>query len=98
MKATARDYDILRRQIVSEKATYLSRFNSLLFEVAMDASKPQIKAAVENVFNVKVKRVATMIRKGKMKRFRNRIGRTATTKRAIVTLEPGNSIDFSAGM
>ena len=96
MTATSRHFDLLRRTVVTEKATLLSQYNSLMFEVAMDASKPEIRAAVESVFGVKVKRVNTSIRKGKNTRFRGRPGRRRDRKHAVVTLAEGHSIDFSS--
>ena len=68
------NYDVIRSPVVTEKSTNLSEHSQVVFDVAIDATKPQIKAAVEALFEVKVKAVNTMVRKGKVKRFRNKIG------------------------
>jgi large subunit ribosomal protein L23 len=91
-------YEVLRRPVITEKATLLSQFNQVSFIVAPDASKPEIKAAVETLFRVKVKAVNTMNRAGKAKRFRGRPGRRADQKKAVVTLEEGHSIDITTGL
>ena len=96
MTATSRHYDLLRNPVVTEKSTLLSAYNSLVFEVSMDATKPQIREAVESVFGVKVVKVNTSIRKGKATRFRGRRGRQRDRKHAVVTLAEGHSIDFSS--
>ncbi len=96
MSAEPRHYDILRRPVITEKSTNLSENNALVFEVAMGAGKPEIREAVEQVFGVKVRRVNTLIRKGKRKRFRGTLGRCRNWKKAVVTLEEGHSIDFSS--
>jgi large subunit ribosomal protein L23 len=92
------NYDIIRSPVVTEKSTLASEHGQIVFEVAVDATKPQIKAAVEGLFSVKVKAVNTLIRKGKIKRFRNVLGVRNTTKKAIVTLVDGQSIDISTGV
>ena len=76
----------------------MSEHNQVVFKVARDASKPEIKAAVEKLFNVKVKAVNTQVRKGKMKVFKNIRARQTDTKRAIVTLEEGHTIDVTTGL
>jgi len=91
-------YDVIRHPIVTEKATMASEANAVVFEVSMDANKPVIKAAVEALFNVKVKAVNTSIIKGKLKRFRGRLGKRKDRKKAYVTLEEGNTIDVSTGL
>ncbi|MBM2577142.1 50S ribosomal protein L23 [Jannaschia sp. Os4] len=91
-------YDVIRKPIITEKATLASEQNAVVFEVAMDAAKPQIKAAVEELFGVKVKAVNTSVAKGKVKRFRGQKGRRADTKKAYVTLVEGNTIDVSTGL
>ena len=91
-------YDVIRKPIITEKATMASESGAVVFEVAMDAAKPQIKAAVEDLFNVKVKAVNTSITKGKQKRFRGQIGRRRDVKKAYVTLEEGNTIDVTTGL
>ncbi|MDG1211412.1 MAG: 50S ribosomal protein L23 [Paracoccaceae bacterium] len=98
MSATPEQYDVVRRPIITEKATMASEANAVVFEVAMDASKPEIKSAVESLFNVKVKAVNTSITKGKVKRFRGRPGRRNDVKKAYVTLEDGNAIDVTTGL
>ena len=91
-------YDIIRRPIVTEKATMASESGAVVFEVAMDSSKPIIKEAVEALFNVKVKAVNTAISKGKIKRFKGQLGKRKNTKKAYVMLEDGNTIDVSTGL
>lgn len=98
MSATPEQYDIVRRPIITEKATMASEANAVVFEVAMDATKTEIKKAVESLFSVKVKAVNTTITKGKVKRFRGRPGRRNDVKKAYVTLEDGNAIDVTTGL
>jgi large subunit ribosomal protein L23 len=93
-----RHYDVIRAPIITEKATIASEQNKVVFRVADTATKPQIKAAVEKLFDVKVLSVNTMVRKGKEKRFKGRLGRQSDVKRAIVTLEEGHSIDVTTGL
>jgi large subunit ribosomal protein L23 len=92
------NYDIIRSPVVTEKATNASDHSQVVFDVAIDATKPQIKEAVEGLFSVKVKAVNTHIRKGKTKRFRNVKGVRNDVKKAIVTLVDGQSIDISTGI
>ena len=91
-------YDVIRKPIITEKATLASESGAVVFEVHMDATKPQIKQAVEALFNVKVKAVNTTVTKGKTKRFRGRPGVRSDVKKAYVTLEAGNTIDVSTGL
>jgi len=91
-------YDVIRKPIITEKATLASEQNGVVFEVSIDANKPQIKAAVEELFGVKVKAVNTSITKGKVKRFRGQMGRRKDVKKAYVTLEEGNTIDVTTGL
>ena len=91
-------YDIIRRPIVTEKASMASESGAVVFEVAMDSSKPIIKEAVEALINVKVKAVNTTISKGKIKRFKGQLGKRKNTKKAYVMLEDGNTIDVSTGL
>lgn len=91
-------YDLIRRPIITEKATSASEHGGVVFEVEMDATKPQIKQAVEALFNVKVKAVNTTITKGKVKKFRGRPGRRRDVKKAYVTLLDGNTIDVTTGL
>ena len=91
-------YDIIRRPVITEKSTAASEHNKVIFMVARGATKPQIKAAVEALFKVKVTAVNTLNRKGKAKRFRGILGRQSDTKRAIVTLAEGQMIDVTTGL
>lgn len=93
-----RYYDIIVSPVITEKATMASEANQVIFKVAPDATKPQVKEAVEKLFDVKVKAVNTLIRKGKTKRFRGIVGRQTSFKKAIVTLEEGHSIDVTTGL
>ena len=94
MAATARHYDV----ILAEKATVLSELNKVVFQVARDATKDEITAAVEELFKVNVLKVNTVITKGKTKRFRGIMGRRDDVKKAIVTLAEGQSIDVTTGL
>jgi large subunit ribosomal protein L23 len=96
--ATPAHYDVIRRPIITEKATRVSEHNAVVFEVAPEATKPLIKQAVEALFGVKVKKVNTVNVKGKVKRFRGRLGERRDMKKAYVTLEEGHSIDVSTGL
>ena len=89
---------MIRKPIITEKATMASENNAVVFEVAIASSKPQIKDAVEALFNVKVKAVNTAITKGKNKRFRGAMGTRKDVKKAYVTLAEGNTIDVSTGL
>lgn len=91
-------YDVVLSPVITEKSTVASEFNQVQFRVARAATKPQIKEAVEKLFNVKVRAVNTLNRKGKVKRFRGTVGRQKDVKKAIVTLEPGHSIDITTGL
>ena len=91
-------YDIIRSPVITEKSTLLSEHNQVMFNVAKTATKPEIKAAVEALFEVKVSAVNTLNRKGKTKRFRGIAGRQSDVKKAIVTLEEGQSIDVTTGL
>ncbi len=91
-------YDVIRKPIITEKATMASEHNAVVFEVAISANKPLIKEAVESLFGVKVKAVNTTITKGKVKLFRGRKGTRKDVKKAYVTLEEGNTIDVSTGL
>jgi large subunit ribosomal protein L23 len=92
------NYDVIRAPVVTEKSTLASEHGQVVFDVAMSATKPEIKAAVEALFEVKVKAVNTLVRKGKTKRFRNVKGVRNDVKKAIVTLVDGQSIDISTGV
>ena len=91
-------YEIIRRPHVTEKATMGSQNAQLSFRVPVEATKPRIKQAVEVLFGVKVKSVNTLIQKGKTKRFRGMKGRRSDFKKAIITLEPGQTIDTETGI
>lgn len=98
MAATARHYDTILAPVLTEKATYLSEHNKVVFRVADTATKEDIAAAVEELFKVKVTKVNTLITKGKVKRFRGIKGRRNDVKKAIVTLAEGYSIDIMTGL
>jgi large subunit ribosomal protein L23 len=98
MSAKPEHYDVIRKPVITEKATMASESGAVVFEVAIDAAKPQIKQAVEELFGVKVKAVNTTITKGKNKRFRGRPGTRKDVKKAYVTLEEGNAIDVTTGL
>ena len=97
-KAKAADYDVLVRPIVTEKSTLGSEHGQVTFQVSIDATKPQIKAAVEGIFGVKVKAVNTLRQQGKVKRFRGKIGKRPDFKKAIITLADGEMIDITTGV
>ena len=98
MAVKPQHYDILRKPVITEKATLASETGAVVFEVAIDSTKPQIKEAVEAVFGVKVKAVNTTVTKGKVKRFRGILGTRRDVKKAYVTLEEGNTIDVTTGL
>ncbi|WP_096700530.1 50S ribosomal protein L23 [Magnetospirillum sp. 15-1] len=93
-----RMYDVVRAPVITEKATMGSEFRQVTFKVPLDATKPEIKAAVEGIFGVKVTAVNTLITKGKVKRFRGRPGVRSDVKKAVVTLAEGHSIDVTTGV
>ena len=92
------NYDVIRNPVITEKATMASENGQVVFDVAIDATKSEIKEAVEALFSVKVKAVNTLVRKGKVKRFRGKIGVRNDVKKAIVTLVDGQSIDIASGV
>lgn len=98
MSAQPKHYDLIRKPIITEKSTLASEANAVVFEVAKDASKPEIREAVEALFGVKVKAVNTLRTEGKVKRFRGRLGKRAEVKKAYVTLEEGHAIDVTTGL
>ena len=98
MSAKPEHYDLIKKPIITEKATMASENGAVVFQVAMDATKPAIKEAVEAVFGVKVKAVNTVVTKGKTKKFRGRPGERSDKKKAYVTLEEGNTIDVATGL
>ncbi len=91
-------YRVIRTPVITEKATNVSEHNQVIFRVALDATKRQVKAAVEGLFDVKVAAVNTIRVQGKTKRFRGRIGRRSDYKKAIVTLAEGSRIDVTTGI
>ena len=98
MALKPRHYDVIVAPVITEKATMLSEQNKVVFRVAEDATKEEIATAVEELFRVKVTKVNTLIQKGKTKRFRGRPGRRNDVKKAIVTLQEGQSIDITTGL
>ena len=93
-----KSYKIIRKPIVTEKATKLSEFNKVVFQVASKSNKNEVKSAVEKLFSVKVKSVNVINIKGKVKRFKGVLGKRNDIKKAVITLEEGNTIDISAGV
>ncbi len=98
MSTDPRHYDVIVSPVITEKATNQSEQNKVVFKVRKSATKPQIKAAVEKLFDVKVKSVNTLIRKGKVKRFKGTLGQQSDVKKAVVTLAEGSSIDVTTGL
>src|SRR5262245_56695054 len=98
MSPDPRHYDIILSPVITEKATMATERNQVTFNVARTATKPQIKEAVEKLFDVKVKAVNTLVRKGKIKGFKGRYGEQSNTKKGIVTLEEGHRIDVTTGL
>ncbi len=93
-----RHYDVILSPVITEKATLASERSQVIFRVAINATKPQIKEAVEKLFDVKVKSINTHIRKGKVKAFKGSVGMQSSVKRAVVTLEEGHTIDVTTGL
>ncbi|MDJ1157298.1 50S ribosomal protein L23 [Chelatococcus sp. SYSU_G07232] len=98
MSIDPRHYDVIVGPVITEKATNAAEQNKVVFKVAKTATKPQIKAAVEKLFDVKVTSVNTVLTKGKVKRFRNTVGQRSDVKKAVVTLAEGHSIDVTTGL
>lgn len=98
MSIAARHYDAVLSPVITEKTTIISENNQIVFEVPLEASKPEIKDAVEQLFKVSVMAVNTIRVKGKTKRFRGRPGRRKDVKKAVVTLKDGDSIDIATGL
>jgi large subunit ribosomal protein L23 len=98
MAVNVRHYETILAPLITEKATVLSEQNKVVFRVAMESTKEEIASAVEELFKVKVTKVNTLIQKGKTKRFRGRPGRRSDIKKAIVTLQEGQSIDITTGL
>lgn len=95
---TKSSYQAILSPVITEKSTKLSEHNQVVFRVRHDATKPQIKKAVEELFKVKVKGVNTLVTKGKKKMFRNRMGQRSDVKKAVVTLAEGSTIDVTTGL
>lgn len=95
---TANLLGIIQSPLITEKSTLGSQYGQVSFKVAPDATKPQIKAAIEAIYKVKVKAVNTSVLKGKVKRFKGTLGTRSDLKKAIVTLEAGQQIDITAGV
>lgn len=91
-------YDVIVAPVITEKATLASEVNQVIFKVKRDATKPEIKSAVEVLFKVKVKAVNTIVRKGKQRTFKGVKALLSDTKRAVITLEEGHSIDVTTGL
>ena len=98
MSLDPRHYDVIVSPVITEKATALSDQNKVVFKVRPDATKPQIKEAVERLFDVKVKSVNTLVTKGKVKMFRGTRGQRSDVKKAVVTLAEGQTIDVTTGL
>ena len=98
MSPDPRHYDVIVSPVITEKATNLSEQNKVVFKVRSNATKPQIKEAVEKLFDVKVKSVNTLVTKGKVKMFRGTRGQRSDVKKAVVTLEEGQTIDVTTGL
>ncbi|MFI4988144.1 MAG: 50S ribosomal protein L23 [Alphaproteobacteria bacterium] len=93
-----RMYELVRAPLITEKTTRGSEYNQVTFRVPLDATKPEIKAAVEGLFKVKVKAVNTIVVAGKVKRFKGRLGVRSDFKKAIVSLVAGQTIDVTTGI
>jgi len=91
-------YDIIKSPAITEKATLVSENNTVVFNVAKTATKPDIKKAVEGLFGVKVKSVNTLVRKGKLRRFKGQVALLSDVKKAYVTLEEGQRLDVTTGL
>jgi len=98
MTMDLKHYDVIVLPVITEKSTLVSEHNQVVFNVARTASKPEIKAAVEALFSVKVSAVNTLVRKGKLKRFKGRLGQQKDVKKAIITLAEGEAIDIATGI
>lgn len=94
--AIERDYEVILGPVVTEKSTMGSQYGQVTFKVRLDSTKPEIKRAVETLWGVDVKKVNTILTKGKTKRFRGVMGKRSDYKKAIVTLKEGQTIDLGA--
>jgi large subunit ribosomal protein L23 len=93
-----RMYELIRCPVITEKATLITEYNQVTFNIPIDATKFEVKAAIEHLFSVKVMAINTSTQKGKLKRFKGHIGKRITVKKAIVTLKDGETIDVSASI
>ena len=93
-----RMYDIVRSPVITEKATMVSEHNQVVFRVPIDATKPEIRAAIEGLFKVKAVGVNTLVQKGKTKRWKGRPGKRNDVKKAVIRLAEGDSIDITTGV
>ena len=91
-------YQIILNPLVTEKSTQQSEFNKMVFSVPINATKLEVKSSIEKIFSVKVSAVNTILLKGKVKRFKGVLGKRNDIKKAVITLEEGNTIDISAGV
>ena len=98
MSVKPEHYDVIKTPVITEKSTLAGENNAVVFRVERSATKPQIKAAVEKLFDVKVEGVNTLVRKGKVKRFRGTLGQQSDVKKAVVTLAEGQTIDVTTGL
>lgn len=96
--SSERMLELIRKPVITEKATMASEHNQITFQVPLEATKPEIRTAIEELFKVKVKAVNTLRQQGKTKRFRGRPGQRSDYKKAMVTLEEGHSIDVTTGI
>jgi len=94
-KITAKHYDTLKRPVITEKTSLISGQNKVTFEIPMSATKEDVKSAIEAIYGVSVKKVNTVVRDGKERRFKGVKGRTSATKRAYITLAEGAKIDLA---
>lgn len=92
------NYNTLLAPVITEKSSLVAEENKVIFRVRMEATKPEIKAAVEGLFKVDVTKVNTIVVKGKTKRFRGHLGRRSDYKKAVVTLKDGQSVDITTGL
>ena len=97
-QATERMYEIIREPVITEKSTLASENNAVVFRVPLNATKPEIKVAVETLFGVKVEKINTNVTKGKVKRFKGILGKRNDQKKAIVRLKDGENIDMGAAL
>jgi len=97
-KISTKFYDLIKKPVITEKATFLSNNSQIVFSVPMDADKNIIKQAVEKLFGVNVKKINIIVSKGKTKRFKGKMGKRKNEKKAIISLEKGQKIDITTGI